>query len=147
LVPSNPVYKRDSLGDFVYDSDNNLIIEKGKDPNPPVIQGMLQSFNDAPNGFKEEMEEINISLGLEYWYDKQFALRSGFFYEPESKGNRKYLTFGAGFRFNVFGLDLSYLVPIEQRNPLERTIRFSMLFDLDAFVSQNEEDNKNSVID
>jgi len=142
LVPSNPVYKRDSLGDFVYDNDDNLIIERGKDPNPPVIQGMLQSFNDAPNGFREEMEEINISLGLEYWYDKQFALRSGFFYEPESKGNRKYLTFGAGFRFNVFGLDLSYLVPIEQRNPLERTIRFSMLFDLDAFVTQNEEDKK-----
>lgn len=142
MVPSNPVYKRDSSGNFEYDNDNNLIIERGMDPNPPVIQGMLQSFNDAPNGFKEEMQEINISAGLEYWYDKQFALRTGFFYEPETKGNRKYLTFGAGFRFNVFGLDLSYLVPIEQRNPLERTIRFSMLFDLDAFVSQNEEDKK-----
>jgi hypothetical protein len=115
------------------------------DPNVPVIQGMLQSFYDAPGGFKEELQEINISGGIEYWYDKQFALRTGFFYEAPNKGNRKYITFGAGFRFNVFGLDLSYLVPIEQRNPLERTIRFSMLFDLDAFTTQNEEDKNNSI--
>jgi hypothetical protein len=102
---------------------------------------MIQSFYDAPGGFKEELQEINISTGLEYWYDKQFALRTGFFYESPNKGDRKFLTFGAGFRFNVFGLDLSYLVPIENRNPLERTLRFTLIFDLDAFASQNEEQN------
>jgi len=144
LVPSNPVYAVDSTGTFIV-KDGDLVIEEGMDPNVPVIQGMLQSFYDAPGGFKEELQEINISGGIEYWYDKQFALRTGFFYEAPNKGNRKYITFGAGFRFNVFGLDLSYLVPIEQRNPLERTIRFSMLFDLDAFTTQNEEDKNNSI--
>jgi hypothetical protein len=144
LVPSNPVYAVDSTGTFIV-KDGDLVIEEGMDPNVPVIQGMLQSFYDAPGGFKEELQEINISGGIEYWYDKQFALRTGFFYEAPNKGNRKYITFGAGFRFNVFGLDLSYLVPIEQRNPLERTIRFSMLFDLDAFTTQNEEDKNNYI--
>lgn len=144
LVPSNPVYAVDSSGTFIV-KDGELVIEEGMDPNVPVIQGMIQSFYDAPGGFKEELQEINISTGIEYWYDKQFALRTGFFYEAPNKGNRKYITFGAGFRFNVFGLDLSYLVPIEQRNPLERTIRFSMLFDLDAFTTQNEEDKNNSI--
>lgn len=144
LVPSNPVYAVDSSGTYIVEN-GELVIEKGMDPNVPVIQGMIQSFYDAPGGFKEELQEITIATGLEYWYDKQFALRTGFFYEAPNKGNRKYITFGAGFRFNVFGLDLSYLVPIEQRNPLERTIRFSMLFDLDAFTTQNEEDKNNSI--
>lgn len=147
LVPTNPIYARDSSGVVIFDANGDPIIQEGMDPNVPVIQGMIQSFYDAPGGFKEELQEINISTGLEYWYDKQFALRTGFFYESPNKGNRKFMTFGAGFRFNVFGLDLSYLVPIEQRNPLERTIRFSLIFDLDAFASQNNEDKKNPIVD
>lgn len=140
LVPTSPRYLKKADG--VYDSigsNGRAIISEGMDPDVPIIQGMIQSFYDAPGGFKEEMREINISTGIEYWYDKQFALRSGFFYENPFKGNRKFLTFGAGFRFNVFGLDLSYLVPIETRNPLENTLRFSLLFDIDAFASQNKE--------
>lgn len=140
LVPSNPVYARDSNGIVMTDNNGKPIISEGQDPDVPLIQGMLQSFSDAPGGFREELQEINVSTGLEYWYDKQFALRTGFFYESPNKGNRKYITFGAGFRFNVFGIDLSYLVPIEQRNPLERTLRFSLLFDFDAFASQDKGD-------
>jgi hypothetical protein len=139
-VPSNPIYARDSTGVVIIENGKPKINE-GYDPDVPLIQGMIQSFYDAPGGFKEELQEINISTGLEYWYDKQFALRTGFFYESPNKGDRKFLTFGAGFRFNVFGLDLSYLVPIENRNPLERTLRFTLIFDLDAFASQNEEQN------
>jgi hypothetical protein len=139
-VPSNPLYARDSSG-FVIIENGKPKIDEGYDPDVPLIQGMIQSFYDAPGGFKEELQEINISTGLEYWYDKQFALRTGFFYESPNKGDRKFLTFGAGFRFNVFGLDLSYLVPIENRNPLERTLRFTLIFDLDAFASQNEDQN------
>ena len=138
LVPTNPRYVKASTGfDSIF--NGRPIIAEGKDPDVPIIQGMIQSFYDAPGGFTEEMREVNISTGIEYWYDKQFALRSGFFYENPFKGNRKFLTFGAGFRFNVFGIDLSYLVPIETRNPLERTLRFSLLFDIDAFASQNKE--------
>ncbi len=139
LVPTSPVYRRDSAGVIVI-QDNKPVIDAGRDPDVPVVQGMVQSFSDAPGGWKEELHEINISGGLEYWYDKQFALRAGYFYEHPTKGNRKYLTFGAGFRFNVFGLDVSYLIPFEQRNPLERTLRFSLIFDLDAFATQNKEE-------
>jgi hypothetical protein len=139
MVPSNPIYARDSSGIIILGTDNKPVINEGYDPDVPIIQGMIQSFYDAPGGFKEELQEITISTGLEYWYDKQFALRAGYFHESEFKGNRKFMTFGAGFRFNVFGLDLSYLVPIEQRNPLERTLRFTLIFDFDAFTSQDKE--------
>jgi hypothetical protein len=108
------------------------------DPNVGVVEGMLQSFHDAPGGMKEEMREINISGGVEYWYDKQFAVRGGYFYENKYKGNRKFFTLGAGLRYNVFGLDFAYLIPVDQRNPLENTIRFTLLFDMDAFKDQNE---------
>ncbi len=95
-----------------------------------VVSSVLGSFNDAPNGFNEEMRELNFSLGLEYWYDKQFAVRAGYFYEHESKGNRKFLTVGLGLKYNVFGLNLSYLVPTtNQQNPLDNTLRFSLVFD------------------
>jgi hypothetical protein len=103
---------------------------------------MVQSFYDAPGGVSEELDEINISAGLEYWYEKQFALRGGYFHEPQSKGNRQYATVGIGLRYNVFGLDVAYLWPFAQRHPLENTLRFTLLFDFDAFVSQKEEDKK-----
>lgn len=141
LVPTNPIYARDSAGRVIIQNGQPKILQ-GKNPDVPVVQGMLQSFSDAPRGFEEELEEINISGGLEYWYDKQFAIRGGYFYENPNKGNRKYFTMGVGLRYNVFGLDVSYLVPVAQRHPLERTLRFTLIFDFDAFASQKEEDKK-----
>jgi hypothetical protein len=137
LVPTPPIYELDSTNQPVVDLSGNPIILEGKDPNVGVPQGMLQSFYDAPNGFSEEIREFSIATGIEYWYDKQFALRGGFFYEDRSKGNRKFFSLGAGLKYNVFGLDFSYLIPLDQQNPLENTLRFSLLFDFDAFGSQD----------
>ena len=79
------------------------------------------------------MREFSISFGAEYWYNKVFALRGGAFYEDATKGNRKFFTLGAGLRYNVFGLDFSYLIPVDSRNnPLQNTLRFALTFDLDA---------------
>ena len=99
---------------------------------------MIQSFYDSPGGFKEEFTEINWSLGMEYWYDKQFALRLGYFYEHPNKGNRQYLTMGLGIKYQVFNLDFSYLVPVDQRNPLQNTLRFTLGFDLDAISKKQK---------
>ncbi len=132
LVPTPPVYLRnDSTNQPILDEENNLIVELGKDPNISLVQGMIQSWYDAPYGFEEELREFNFALGVEYWYDKQFAIRGGFFYEDATKGNRKFVTLGLGLRYNVFGLDLAYLLPIEQQNPLENTLRFSLLFNFE----------------
>lgn len=137
LVPTPPIYKRDETSSgYVYDDDGNLVIESGKDPNRGVVSGIFGSFTDAPGGFSEEMKEFTISSGVEYWYDKQFALRGGYFYENELKGNRKFFTLGLGLKYNVFGLDFAYLVPIAQRNALENVLRFSLTFDLDAVREQ-----------
>lgn len=122
----------DSIGNYVIDTiTKEKVIAKGKDPYRSVVSGMFGSFSDAPGGLKEELREINIAVGAEYWYDNQFAIRGGFFYENKYKGNRKYFTLGAGLRYNVFGLDFSYLIPLEQRNPLENTLRFSLIFNFD----------------
>jgi hypothetical protein len=131
-VPTPPIYERDSLGNPVYDAENNPVIYKGMDPNVSPVAGIIQSWYDAPNGFSEEMAEWAIATGLEYWYAEQFSLRAGFFYEDASKGNRKFFTVGAGLRYSVFGLDLSYLIPVEQQNPLENTLRFTLHFNFDA---------------
>ena len=94
------------------------------------ISGMLTSFSDAPNGFSEELREFTLSVGAEYWYAQQFAVRAGYFHEDGTKGGRRYLTAGLGLRYNIFGINLSYLVPTgNQRNPLDNTLRFSLLFD------------------
>jgi hypothetical protein len=130
-VPTPPIYQRDSLGNPIFDAENNPVIEKGMDPNVNTVQGIIQSWYDAPYGFSEEMREWAIAFGLEYWYAKQFALRGGFFYEDKTKGNRKFFTVGAGLRYSVFGLDLSYLIPLEQQNPLENTLRFTLYFNFD----------------
>ncbi len=100
------------------------------------IAGIFSSFSDAPGGLKEELKEINFSFGTEYWYNKQFALRAGFFYEDPTKGNRKYFTAGAGLKMNVFALDFSYLLPVAQNNPLANTLRFTLSFDFDEFKKQ-----------
>lgn len=125
LVPT-PQYEYDSLGEI----SGRVIADD------PLINGMISSFADAPGGFKEELNEITISAGVEYWYAKQFALRAGYFYEADTKGSRKYLTFGAGLKYNVFQIDAAYLQPFARRHPLQNTIRFSLLFDLDAFKNQ-----------
>ncbi|PSR06048.1 MAG: hypothetical protein BRD49_02495, partial [Bacteroidetes bacterium SW_10_40_5] len=133
LIPTPPVYKTDSAGQRVFNNSGDLKIKSGKRPTVSVIRGIFQSFGDAPGGFTEEMREIKPSLGLEYWYDDQFAIRGGYFYEHPNKGNRQYVTLGAGLRYNVFGLDVSYLVPTNSQeanttSPLENTIRVSLQF-------------------
>ena len=137
LVPTPPIYAEDSAGQPIKDDNGDYVIADGKDPKRSIVSGMFGSFSDAPGGFKEEMQEINFCLGTEYWYDQQFALRAGFFYEHPNKGNRKYITLGAGLRYNVFGLDFSYLIPLEQRNPLENTLRFTLVFNFDKVNAAN----------
>ena len=126
LVPTPPIY----------DTAGNII--KGMDNNVSMIQGMIQSFYDAPDGFSEELKEFTWSVGAEYWYNKVFAVRAGYFHESQMKGNRKYLTFGAGLRYNVFALDVSYLVPVNNTatsgtNPLEGTLRFNLAFNINKW--------------
>jgi hypothetical protein len=120
LVPTPPKY----------DSNRNII--DGKDPNVAVPAAIFQSFFDAPGGFGEEIREFTTSIGAEYWYNNQFAVRGGYFNESETKGNRKYFTAGAGVRLNVFALDVSYLLPLAANHPLARTLRFSLAFEFAA---------------
>jgi hypothetical protein len=110
----------------------------GKDPNVGVPIAIFQSFYDAPGGFREELREITYSIGTEYWYNNQFAIRAGYFNENASKGNRKYFTTGAGFRLKGFTIDFSYLMPLAQNHPLARTLRFSMSFDLNRLQSNGD---------
>ncbi len=119
LVPTPPI--RDSIGEVVYGKDNNV----------GVVKGIFQSFTDAPDGFAEELKEINISAGTEYWYNNLLAVRAGYFYENKKKGNRQYLTLGMGLKYNSLGIDLSYLVPTSSTgtNPLKNTLRVSLSFD------------------
>jgi hypothetical protein len=107
-------------------------------PDKTVVSGILGSFGDAPGGGSEEFKEINWSAGLEYWYQDQFAVRAGYFYEDKTKGDRKYFTVGIGARYNVFTLNASYLVPSGSginRNPLSNTLRFTLSFDFDKINS------------
>ena len=117
MVPTPPI--RDTDGNVVY----------GRDDNRSLLSGMFGSFTDAPNGFKEEMQEVMTSVGIEYWYNQTFAARVGYFNEAHNKGNRKYMTVGLGFRRKSFGLDVAYLVPVNKReSPLAETLRFTLLF-------------------
>ncbi|MDR2011183.1 MAG: type IX secretion system outer membrane channel protein PorV [Bacteroidales bacterium] len=142
LVPTPPIY----------DDDGNIIA--GKDPNISMAGAIFSSWWDAPgvnspfskNGKKsvlrEELAEITIGGGIEYWYSRQFALRVGYFNEHAYKGNRKYVTFGAGLKMNVFGLDFSYLLPTTQSNPLQNTMRFTLTFDIGGLSTEN---NRNKI--
>ncbi len=96
------------------------------------ISGIFKSFNDAPGGFKEELQEIQWSVGAEYTYHDQFSVRAGYHHESENKGNRKYFTVGAGFRMSVFALDAGYVIATAKSNPLDQTLRFSLTFDMDG---------------
>lgn len=129
LVPTPPIYDTSSTQAIP-------VILEGEDPNRSVAAGIFGSFSDAPDGFSEELKEFNFALGMEYWYDKQFAFRAGYFHEHALKGNRKYFTLGAGLKYNVFGLDFAYLIPTQQRNPLENTLRFTLHFNFEALTSK-----------
>ncbi|MBR6194457.1 MAG: type IX secretion system outer membrane channel protein PorV [Prevotella sp.] len=96
------------------------------------IKGMFQSFSDAPGGFKEEMDEIQWSVGAEYVYHDQFSIRAGYHHQAESKGNLKYFTVGGGFRMSVFSLDVGYVISTARSNPLDQTLRFTLAFDMDG---------------
>ena len=96
------------------------------------ISGIFKSFGDAPGGFKEELQEIQWSVGAEYVYHDQFSVRAGYHHESENKGNRKYFTVGAGFRMNVFSLDAGYVIATAKSNPLDQTLRFTLSFDMDG---------------
>ena len=141
LVPTPPI-RDQQTGDIMIMEDGT---PGGMDDNVAVVTGMLHSFYDAPGWayntqtskfdkigtFYEELCEINFGVGVEYWYNKLFAVRAGYFNESALKGNRKYVTVGAGLRYNVFGLDVSYLIPVSGTvgaNPLENTLRFNLSF-------------------
>lgn len=125
LVPTVPLQNEgESATDY-----RNRVIEEYNDVSS--ISGIFKSFGDAPGGFKEELEEIQWSVGAEYVYH-QFSLRAGYHHESENKGNRKYFSVGGGFRMSVFSLDVGYVISTAQSNPLDQTLRFSLAFDMDG---------------
>lgn len=146
LVPTPPIYKYkvdpvtgEQTAEIEIDpATNKKVISKGKDPNVPVAQGILQSFGDAPGGFKEEMQEFNTSVGLEYWYNNVFAVRTGYFYEPKTKGSRQFFTIGMGVKYSVINIDGSFLIPTLLNNPLQRTWRISLSFDFDPAKKEKD---------
>ncbi|MCQ2286799.1 MAG: type IX secretion system outer membrane channel protein PorV [Bacteroidales bacterium] len=143
LVPTPPVYETDSNNRILYDAANNPIIAYGKNPDVSVFMGMIQSFYDAPGGFKEEMREIAWAVGLEYSYRNLFFARAGYFNESKYKGNRQYFTIGAGISYNIFTLDVAYLFTTNQHHPLENTLRFTLTFDFASFSkSEIKKQNK-----
>lgn len=111
---------------------NKLLVPSNQleDKELSVPAAIFKSFGDAPGGFDQELQEITFSLGAEYWYNKQFAVRAGYFHEHENQGNRKFASAGIGLKFNMFTLDASYIIPMVQNNPLANTMRFSLSFDI-----------------
>jgi hypothetical protein len=130
LVPSPPVYATNPDGTLATDSNGDLIIEEGRDPNRSLISGMFGSLADAPDGFSEEMQEVTVFFGAEYLYNEKFALRTGYFFENPSKGGRRYFTMGVGFNLKRLGFDFSYLVPQTQNHPHAETLRFSLRYSI-----------------
>lgn len=121
----------DTLGNKI--SADNAVIYQGKDPNVNFLSGIFQSFGDAPGGFSEEIKEFTWALGAEYTYQDSFAFRAGYFNESEIKGARKFLALGAGFKYNVVNIDLSYLFSTSKvQSPLESTLRFALTFNIGA---------------
>ena len=144
LVPTPPVYGTefnytDDNGDGIYNQDddtlgtevNDNVIIDGQDPNVGFVQGVFQSFGDAPGGFSEELDEFTWALSAEYLYQDSFALRAGFFNENETKGARKFFSLGAGFKYSTINIDMSYLFSASKvQSPLENTLRFSLSFNI-----------------
>ncbi len=131
LLVATPPVQEDDESDYDYTKRYIEYTQKGS------IQGAIESLYDAPGGFSEKLQELQISAGVEYWYNKTFAGRLGYFYENNNKGGRKYFTVGAGIRYSAFTFDLSYLVPVSKfsTNPLSNTIRISLTID---FGKDNE---------
>lgn len=134
MVPTPPIYELDENGNLKLDGNEDPIILDGKDPDRPLLAGMFGSFADAPDGFSEELKEVMIAFGTEYWYNDVFAARAGYFYEDREKGNRKFFTLGLGFRYQVFGIDFAYLIPQERQptHPLAETLRFGLVFNFEG---------------
>ncbi len=143
LVPTPPAYGTeynytDNNSNGVYDEGDDLgsalpgnVIIEGKDPDVSFVSGIFQSFGDAPDGFSEELKEFTWALSAEYMYQESFALRAGFFNESDDKGARKFFALGAGFKYNVANIDLSYLFSASKvQSPLESMLRFSLSFNL-----------------
>jgi len=126
LVPTYPKQKEEETSQEYQDRLEKEYFDVSS------ISGMFKSFNDAPNGFKEELQEVQWSIGAEYVYHDQFSIRAGYHDEHENKGNRKYFTVGAGFRMNVFSLDAGYVIATAKSNPLDQTLRFTLSFDMDG---------------
>ncbi len=125
MVPTPPITAIDENGDEV--------IVAGRDNSDRGwVEAMFLSVGDAPNGFGEEMRELMFAAGLEYWYNDLVAVRGGYFHENRNKGNRQYFTLGVGLRYQVFGIDFSYLISRQQNHPLADTLRFSLLFNLNG---------------
>ena len=124
-----PTYPKQSMGEP--DEDYTDRVQKDYYDISPIA-GIFKSFHDAPNGAKEEFQEIQWSGGLEYTYNDRFMLRGGYHHEHANKGNRKYFTVGAGFKMSVFSIDAAYVFSTSQTNPLDQTMRFSLGFDLDG---------------
>lgn len=140
LVPTQPVYVKNQFGGDSVDINNKKVILLGKDPNRPLLSGVIGSFNDAPRGTREELQEVNLSAAVEYWYQTYFAVRLGYFNENKFKGNRQYATVGFGIKYQVIGFDFAYLIPVQAnnpQNPLANTLRFSLNFD---FAAQGKEE-------
>lgn len=149
LVPTMPTYRQyietyEEFADFTpeqreqaittgsYSSDYNSWLYDEGYYNVSPITGIFKSFSDAPRGFKEELEEIQWSVGAEYSYNNQFFVRAGYHHEHPNKGNRKYFTVGAGFKMSVFSIDAGYVISTAQSNPLDQMLRFSLAFDMDG---------------
>lgn len=127
MIPTPPV--RETTKDLNGDGDKDDVIE-GKEDDVPVITGLFQSFYDAPGGFEEELHEWTVSAGVEYLYANTSAIRAGYFWEHETKGNRKYFTVGYGLKFRNMNLDVSYLISLKYNNPMANTIRFSLGYNI-----------------
>jgi hypothetical protein len=145
LVPTPPIYQRvlDSAGNEtsaieIDPATGNEKIKAGKNPKVPVPTAILQSFGDAPGGIKEELKEINTCVGLEYWYNNIFAVRTGYFYESKTKGGRQYFTVGIGVKYSIINIDGSYLIPTKLNNPLQKTWRISISFDFEGVKKVKE---------
>ena len=139
MVPSPPVYEVDINGNYIIDPlTSQPTIQKGKNPNRSVLSGMFSSFSDAPDGFSEEIKEITISSGLEYWYREIFSFRGGYFFENMDKGGRRFLTLGLGIKYNNLGVDFSYLSTTQNDHPLAETMRFSVAFLFDNIENSQE---------
>ena len=141
MVPTKPTYRQfldETFGEDFEDKSYSYASEyqswldaQGYNDISPIA-GIFKSFHDAPGGMEEELREIYWGAGVEYGYNDQFFLRAGYHYENEYKGNRKYVTVGAGFKMSVFSLDAAYLVSTSQSNPLDQTLRFTLSFDMDG---------------